>query len=215
MSDGFDMVKIGVALFAILNPFGNAPLFLSLTADDDDAQRARVALIATFAILVTLVIVALAGRQLLAVFGISVDDLRVAGGLVVLLIGLSMLHAKPSGVHTSEDDLAHGKQKESPAVVPLAIPMVAGPGAMATVIVSGETAETIGAKALLLAAIAVNALIVYVAFRVAVPLQRRLGVSGMNIVVRVMGLILAAIAVDMMASGLRAEFPVLASALRG
>lgn len=215
MTDKFDIVKFGVSLFAILNPIGNASLFLSLTADDDDAARGRVALVTTVAILITLAVVALLGQQLLAFFGITVDDLRIAGGLIVLLIGLSMLHAQPSPMHAGAADIAHGQQKESPAVVPLAIPIVAGPGAMATVIVTAEAADSIASKALVLAAIAVNALIVLVAFRIAVPLQRHLGASGMNIIVRVMGLILAAIAVDMMATGLRAEFPILHGALPG
>jgi multiple antibiotic resistance protein len=204
-----DVVKFGVGLFAILNPVGIAPLYLALTEDDDAATRRRGALIAAVAVAVTLGVVLLAGRQLLALFSISVDDLRVAGGLIVLLIALSMLNGKPSAVHTSDADMQDGKKKSSPAVVPLAIPMLSGPGAMATVIVTAGEATSLASHAILFGTILVNAVVCYVLFRVAVPLDRRLGTSGMNIIVRVMGLILAAIAVDMMATGLRGEFPLL------
>ncbi len=209
MDSDLGFVKFGVALFAILNPIGVAPLYLALTEDDDAATRRRIALIAAVSVAVTLAVVMFAGRQLLALFSISVNDLRVAGGLIVLLIALSMLQGQPSAVHTSEADLQDGKKKASPAVVPLAIPMVSGPGAMATVIVTAGEAKSIVGHAVLLGVILVNALVCYVMFRLAVPLDRRLGASGMNIIVRVMGLILAAIAVDMMASGLRGEFPIL------
>lgn len=204
-----EIVKFGVGLLAILNPVGIAPLYLGLTAGDDAATQRRVALVASFAVAMTLVTVLLFGHMLLALFDISVDDLRVAGGLIVLLIALSMLTAKPSPVHAGEADLTQGKTKQSPAVVPLAIPMLSGPGAMATVIVTKAEAKTIAGDVVIMLVILVDAAVVYLVLRAAVPLQKRLGESGMNIIVRVMGLILAAIAVGMMAAGLRGEFPVL------
>jgi multiple antibiotic resistance protein len=180
---------------------GIAPLYLGLTTGDDPATQRRVALIASFAVAVTLLVVLLVGRLLLQLFDISIDDLRVAGGLIVLLIALSMLNAKPSPVHAGEADLQQGKAKQSPAVVPLAIPMLSGPGAMATVIVTKGDAKTILGDIVMMLVIVVDAVIVYLVLRAAVPLEKRLGESGMNIIVRVMGLILAAIAVDMMATG--------------
>lgn len=209
MNSGLEVIKFGIALFAILNPVGVAPMYLALTEDDDAATRRRTALIAAVAVAVTLTVVMLTGRQLLELFSISVDDLRIAGGLILLLIAISMLNAQPSAVHTSEADIRDGKKKDSPAVVPLAIPMLSGPGAMATVIVTEGDAKTVIGDVALLAVILVNAAVIYLLFRAAIPLERRLGQSGMNIIVRVMGLILAAIAVNMMSTGLRGEFPVL------
>lgn len=209
MGDTAEIVKFGIGLLAILNPVGVAPLYLALTDGNDTKTRRHIALIAAFSVAVTLTVVMLAGRQLLGLFSVSVDDLRVAGGLILLLIALSMLTAQPSSVNTGDADMAHGKTKQSPAVVPLAIPMLSGPGAIATVIIEAGARDTVAAKGVLLALIFINAAIIYMVFRAAVPLQRRLGESGMNIIVRVMGLVLAAIAVNMMATGLRGEFPVL------
>lgn len=209
MGDTAEIVKFGVGLLAILNPVGVAPLYLALTEGSDAPTRRQVALIAAFAVAVTLTVVMLVGRQMLGLFSVSVDDLRIAGGLILLLIAISMLNAQPSSVNTGDADLAHGKTKQNPAVVPLAIPMLSGPGAIATVIIEAGAKNSVGAKGVLLALILINATIIYVVFRAALPLQRRLGESGMNIIVRVMGLVLAAIAVNMMATGLRGEFPVL------
>lgn len=211
MHDSFDLVKAFVALLAIVNPAGNAALFLSLTGDDTPAERSRVAAVAAIAIATTLVVCVVAGDQILALFGIRMDDLRVAGGLVVLMIGLSMLHAQQSAVHAGPAETREGAQKESPAVVPLAIPIVAGPGAMATAIVATDAATRWSEKLQLIGATLAASALVYAAFRAAPLLQRRLGTSGMNIVVRIMGLLLAAIAIDMMAAGLRGEFPALAA----
>jgi multiple antibiotic resistance protein len=209
--EGLDVVKTLTALLAITNPIGNAPLFLSMTAGSEPAERRRIALAAAVAVFVTLTVIAVAGEVILTTFGATIDDLRIAGGLVVLLIGLSMLHAQPTGIHSSSAETAEGADKVSPAVVPLAIPIVAGPGAMATVLVTAHGAAS--AMATLIGVIAATAAILYLCFRAAVPMQRVLGISGMNIVVRIMGLLLAVIAVDMITHGLRGEFPMLATPL--
>jgi MarC family membrane protein len=211
--DSLDVTNTLTALLAITNPIGNAPLFLSMTADRAPAERRRIALLAAIAVFVTLTVIAVAGEVILTTFGVTIDDLRIAGGLVVLLIGLSMLHAQATGIHSSSAETAEGAEKASPAVVPLAIPIVAGPGAMATVLVTAHGAASAAATATLIAVIAATAAILYACFRAAVPMQRMLGVSGMNIVVRIMGLLLAVIAVDMITHGLRGEFPLLAKPL--
>ena len=174
-------MKTLAALLAITNPIGNAPLFLSMTADSEPVERRRVALVATVAVFVTLAVIAVADDLILNTFGVTIDDLRIAGGIVVLLIGLSMLHAQATGIHSSSAETAEGGQKPSPAVVPLAIPIVAGPGAMATVLVTAQgTGSTLGVVTLI-GVIAVTAAIMYACFRAAVPMQRALGLSGMNI----------------------------------
>jgi multiple antibiotic resistance protein len=211
--EGLDVAKTLTALLAITNPIGNAPLFLSMTADNAPAERRRIALVATLAVFVTLTVIAVAGEAILTTFGVTIDDLRIAGRLVVLLIGLSMLHAQPTGIHGSSAETREGAEKASPAVVPLAIPIVAGPGAMATVLVTAHGAASAMATATLIGVIAATAAVLYLCFRIAVPTQRVLGISGMNIVVRIMGLLLAVIAVDMIAHGLRGEFPILATPL--
>jgi multiple antibiotic resistance protein len=119
----------------------------------------------------------------------------------------------PTGIHSSSAETAEGAEKASPALVPLTIPIVAGPGAMVTLLVIAHGAASVAATATLIAVIAATAAIFCACFRAAVPVQRMLRVSGMNIVVRIMGLLLAVIAVDMVARGLRDEFPMLAKPL--
>jgi len=109
--ESFDAIKALVALLAIVNPIGNAALFLSLTRDDAPAERSRVAAVSTLAIAVTLTVCVVAGQQILGFFGIQLDDLRVAGGLVVLMIGLSMLHAQQSNVHGGQAETDEGAQE--------------------------------------------------------------------------------------------------------
>jgi multiple antibiotic resistance protein len=202
-----EFVKFAAALFAILNPFGNTAIFLSVTDGRDAADRQKIALMTAAAVLITLVVAAVVGQGILDLFGISIGSFRVAGGVIILLIGLSMLHARQSGVHHSAQEEADGKQKDNPAVFPLAIPVIAGPGAMATVILYMQHARGIGGVVTIGAVIVLMCLVLLVTLRAADRLSRFLGPTGMNVLTRLMGMILAAIAVEMMAGGLRELFP--------
>jgi multiple antibiotic resistance protein len=202
-----EFVKFAAALFAILNPFGNTAIFLSVTADRSSAERQRIALMAAAAVLVTLLVAAAIGEEILALFGISIGAFRVAGGVIVLLIGLSMLHARPSGVHHSAEEEAAGQQKDNPAIFPLAIPVIAGPGAIATVILYAQHAEGIGGALTIGIVILLMCGVLLLALRAADRLSSLLGPTGMNVLTRLMGMILAAIAVEMMAGGLGELFP--------
>jgi multiple antibiotic resistance protein len=202
-----EFLKFAAALFAIMNPFGNVAIFLSITADRSDAGRKKIATMTAAAVLITLLVAAVLGQQILALFGISVGAFRVAGGIIILIMGLSMLHAQPSGVHHSAQEEDAGKARDNPAIFPLAIPMIAGPGSMATVILYGQHAEgllgaaTIGAVIVLMCGVLL--LTLYAADR----LSAFLGTTGLNVLTRLMGMILAAIAVEMMVGGLTELFP--------
>jgi multiple antibiotic resistance protein len=202
-----EFLKFAAALFAIMNPFGNIAIFLSVTADRSDAERGRIALITSAAVLITLLVAALLGEQILALFGISVGSFRIAGGIIILILALSMLHAQPSGVHHSAEEEDAGKTKDNPAVFPLAIPLIAGPGSMTTVILYAQHAQdalgwmTIGAVIALMCAVLLCAL------RAADRMSQFLGTTGLNVLTRLMGIILAAIAIEMMAGGLTELFP--------
>ena len=210
MTTTLNIVTCFVALLAIMNPIGNIPLFLAMTEGNDPAQRRRTALVTALAVMVTLSVVAIAGDDILEMFGITINDLRIAGGLVVLLIGISMLHSETSGIHNSAAETEEGRQKASAAIVPLAIPLTAGPGAMATVIVYAKTARGPLDYAAIAGAVAAASFATYLAFRAGTAVQRALGVAGMNIMVRIMGLLLASIAVGMICAGLKGVFPGLA-----
>jgi multiple antibiotic resistance protein len=199
------------AMLAIMNPIGGMPVFISVTADRSPEERRRIALVASLAVLVVLVVTALAGQPILRFFGISVASFRVAGGIIVLLIALSMLQARHSDVRHSADEVADGAAKDSPAVFPLAIPMISGPGAISTVIIYAHQAQGPAGWAAIAAVLLVMVLATYVAMRVAVPVAAALGTSGMNVAVRLMGILLAAIAVEMIAGGIVGLFPALGS----
>ena len=206
-----EFVKFAAALFAILNPFGNSAIFLSVTADRGSAERQNIALLTATAVLITLVVAAVIGADLLALFGISIGSFRVAGGVIVLLIALSMLHAQPSAVHHSAQEEADGQQKDNPAIFPLAIPVIAGPGAIATVILYAERAHGVVGALSTGATIVLMCAVLLVTLRAASRLSGLLGATGMNVLTRLMGMILAAIAVEMITGGLVELFPQLRS----
>jgi MarC family membrane protein len=202
-----EFLKFAAALFAILNPIGNTAIFLSVTSERSNAERQRIALMTSGAVLITLLVTAAIGQQILDFFGISVGSFRVAGGIIILLLALSMLHARPSGVHHSPDEEAHGKEKDNPAIFPLAIPVIAGPGAMATVIVNSQHAQGVGGGVAVGAVILFMSVVLLVVLGTANRLSSLLGPTAMNVLTRLMGMILAAIAVEMVADGLSQLFP--------
>jgi multiple antibiotic resistance protein len=202
-----EFVKFAAALFAILNPIGNTAIFLSVTSERSTAERQKIALMTSLAVLITLLVTAVVGQKILDLFGISVGSFRVAGGIIILLLALAMLHARPSGVQHSLEEEAHGKEKDNPAIFPLAIPVIAGPGAMATVIVNVQHAHGVGGGVTIGAVILFLCLVLLLVLRAANRLSSLLGPTGMNVLTRLMGMVLAAIAVEMIADGLGQLFP--------
>jgi multiple antibiotic resistance protein len=196
-----DTVKFFAALFAIMNPIGGMPVFLSVTDGKSNRERARIAFVCAATVAIILVVCVLLGAELLKAFGISVGGLRAAGGLIILSVAFSLLHAKPSGIHQSEGD---ADAQESPAVYPLAMPMIAGPGAISTVIVYAHGTHGVAGYGTLIAVILLMAVLIYAGMRMAVATSSFLGAAGMNIITRLMGIILAAIAVEMVFSGAQA-----------
>jgi multiple antibiotic resistance protein len=202
-----EFLRFAAALFAIMNPFGNIAIFLSVTGDRSAAERARIATMTSCAVLVTLLVAAVLGQQILALFGISVGAFRVAGGIIILILALSMLHAQQSGVHHSAQEEDAGRAKDNPAIFPLAIPLIAGPGSMATVILYSQHAEGLPGAAMIGAVIVLLCGVLLVALRAADRLSTFLGTTGLNVLTRLMGMLLAAIAVEMMVGGLTELFP--------
>lgn len=191
----------------MMNPIGGVGIFAGMTADKTSAQARGIAIKCAIAAAITLLVVVWAGGEILQIFGITVNEIRVAGGLIVLLIGLNMLFDKHE--HKSVKEESPERESDSIAVVPLAIPLVAGPGTMATVLVAAQHHAGITAKIeLSLAAIAICVL-TGLLFSFAKPIANKVGENGMSVVSRIMGMILMAIAVGMLSSGLTAIFPAL------
>lgn len=204
-----------IALVAILNPVGAIPIFIALTSDETPPQRLATARLAARAVAIVLLVSAFLGEYILQFFGISIAAFQVAGGMVLMLLAFNMLQAKSSRYRHTPEEAAEGMQKEDVAVVPLAIPLLAGPGTMITVIIAHHKSSSWLSSGLLVLDILAIAGVAYVALRLSGPLSRRLGVTGINISTRIFGLVLASIAVTFIANGLAALFPALTHGFAG
>lgn len=205
-----ELTTFAAAMFTITNPIGNAALFMAMASERPEVERRRIAMTCALASMVILVVVVWLGEEVLQFFGVSVAALQATGGLVIVLIGLSMLHANPSGVHTKDDERDDAKDRDSIAIVPLAMPIVAGPGTITTVIVTTHQFAGVANNIKISLVCVGAAVVVGISFVVAGSLSRALGVTGINILTRFMGLILVAIAIGMLAEGLKTLMPGLA-----
>ena len=207
MSDWSEYAKLFAGLLAIVNPFGAIPLFISFTAGYTDAERRRTGARAALTVALVLYVALLTGEAILALFGISAASFRVGGGILVLLIAVSMMHARPSGAKQTEEEVEDAAERDSVAVVPLGMPLLAGPGAISTVVLYAHRSGEVMHYLVLAVEIPIVAGIVWLSLRAAPAIGDRLGRTGINIITRIMGLIMAAIAVEIMANGLRQLFP--------
>lgn len=205
-----EYARFVISLFAILSPFAAIPLFLSLTGGFDTKQKSRTAAAASATVAAVLIVSAFAGEPILAALGTSLDAFRVGGGIVLLLVALSMLSAQISTVQHRPEETADADTSSSIGVVPLGIPLLAGPGSISAVIIEMNQQANYAHQAAIAGCILVVCLATWVILRLAYPIGQRLGKIGLNVLSRLFGLILAAIAVQVMATGLRALFPGLA-----
>lgn len=197
-------VSTFASLFVAVDPFAAVPLFLVMTKTESAASLKATALRAALAAFSVLSTFAVLGPRLLAVLGISLSAFRIAGGLLLFLLAVDMMRAQPSRTRTSPEEEAEGVRKEDVSIFPLAIPMLAGPGAASTVMVLAARSTRIIHYVIVGGAIAVVALICYWMLRSAPWIGQRLGHTGMNVIERVLGLILAATAVQFVLDGLQA-----------
>ena len=206
--DFFELSKSAFALFAIVDPIGVIPIFLMATQGYTLAQSHHAARVAALTVLGVLTLFIFAGEPLLMFLGIRLAAFSVAGGLLLLLLALSMVQAHVSPQRQTEDEAAEAEEKDSVGAVPLGVPLLAGPGAITHVIVAAGTAQgNVMQQGMLLIPVALVALSVWLAFRAAPMIARRLGRTGIHVVTRLMGLIIAAISIEMIASGLGTLFP--------
>lgn len=208
----FDLTELGkaaISLFAIVDPVGSIPLFLSATHGWPAARRERAGRIAALTVFCVLGVTAFLGEAILRFFGISLASFSVAGGILLLLLAVSMMQAQHSPLRQTDAEAVEAVDREEVGVVPLGVPLLAGPGAISQVIIFGHDsgARELLHQATLLLPIGLVALAAWLVFRAAMPLSRRLGATGIHIVTRLMGLIIAAISVEMIARGLGTLFP--------
>ncbi len=210
-----DLLKPLIALLAIVNPIGVVPFFIHFTQSFDGRQRRRTIRIAAFTVFLVIAVSALAGLKIIEFFGISLASFQVGGGCLLLISSISMLNAQPA--ESKPTDQRDGQEKldagASIAVVPLAIPLLTGPATISTVVIYAEKTRFLWQLGLMVAYGAVIALVTWAVLSASGRIGRALGRTGINVMTRLMGLILAAMAVELLADGLTKLFPILGSHL--
>lgn len=202
-----DYAKIFTAMLVIVNPVGAMPMFASLTATHSLRQRRRTASIAALTVGLVLIAACLVGEPVLRGFGISISSFQVGGGILILLRATAMMYATPASAEQTPEEEKEAGEKDSIGVVPLGVPLLAGPGAISTVIIYAHASTDWFHSVVLVAASLVVAVAVWIALRLAIPAGALLGTTGINIATRLMGLLLAAIAVEFIAKGVRVLLP--------
>jgi multiple antibiotic resistance protein len=202
--------KALLTLLAIVNPLACVPFFIHYTQGFSHAQRVRTIWISSFTVFLVIGLSALVGLKLLDFFGVSLASFQVGGGMLLLTSALSMLNAQPAESRSNADELHDAELRTSIAVVPLTIPLLTGPATMSTVVIYADKAKTWLQLGTLVGYGLVIALATALCFSLAQPIARVLGKTGINVMTRIMGLMLAALAVEVMADGLQKLFPILA-----
>ena len=189
------------SFFTLINPLGTMPLFMTMTMDIDEQARNRVAKKASIVGFLTIVMFAFSGQALFKFFGISIDSLRVVGGIIFLFMGMDMLNARLARTKVADSEVKSYVNDIS--ITPLAIPMICGPGAITNSIILWNDAETISQKIVMIVAVFVVLILVYIILRSSSKIIRFLGETGNNVMMRLMGLIVMVIAVEFFFSGIK------------
>ena len=198
-----ETLKVFITLLALINPFGAIPMFLSLTAGQSARERHSTINTAAIATAIVVGAAALFGQSLLGVFGISIASLQVGGGILLFILALNMFNAEPGRIRSTPEEQHEAAERSNVAVVPLTIPLLTGPGTVSTVIIHSEQVQHWWDMVALLMIGAVMGGVVWVCFRMAGRISRYAGQTGLNIMTRLMGLVLAALAVEFVAHGVR------------
>ena len=201
-----------IAIFALMNPFSLLGIYLDITQKFSESYKKKLLLVMVIAVNIILLTFLFGGEELLGFFGVDLAGFTVAGGIIIFIMGLTMVRAKHSEIHHTSEEGEEAKSTESPAsvgVVPLAIPILAGPGTISVVINNAHTFNSLTGDLAIVIGIVLVSIIVYFVFRFGTIIAKKLGKTGMNIITRIMGLILMAMAFDMMAKGLTGLFPAL------
>ncbi len=204
------------AVFVVVDPFAAIPFFLALTADEDGPGRRATARRAAVAAGAVLAVFALSGALLFRLLGISMGAFKIAGGVLLLIMAIDMLRSRPSEARITAGEVERGREKDDVAIVPLAMPLLAGPGSIATVVVLMGRARAVAHwhGLVVLASIAVAAFASYLLLAGASRVDRVLGKTGLNILERASGLLLAAIAIQFMIDGAGEALPGLVHGVR-
>ncbi len=205
LRDWNEYVRLLVGLLALINPLTVLPIFLGLVHGRTGPEKSHISTVAALTVLVTLLIFTYLGAALLDLFAITIDSFRIAGGILLLLTALEMMRAKATTERAADAET----NLTSIGIVPLGIPLLAGPGAIVTTIVDASALPTLTHKIAVSVVIVIVAIVVYVTLRLSAKAGAYMSATAMTIFNRVMGLIIASIAVEFIIGGLAARFPVL------
>jgi len=200
-------LKFFIGLVAIINPLGLLPVFVSLTSHQTPQERLKTNTTANLAVMIILWVSMFFGQVILDVFGISIASFRIAGGSLITLIAWSMLQGKLGEVRHNKEEKGESVAKESIAVVPLALPLMAGPGAISSTIVYASQFNSPGQLLALSLVVVAFSLFSWLVFRAAPLLFRLMGKTGINVVTRIMGLIMMSLGIEIMVAGIKHMFP--------
>ena len=202
-------VKIFVAMLVVVNPFGIMPVFVAMTSPQSESERKRIARIASQTVAVALLISAIFGERVLDMFGISIASFKVGGAILIMLNAMAMMQAMPARDKQTPEEAEEAEDKASIAVVPLGIPLLAGPGAMSTIIIYASEKKVVWHLLGVCATAIGVALVTWIALRIAIRVGQRMSTTTMNVATRIMGLLLAALAVEIFAGGIVELIPAL------
>lgn len=205
-----EIMKLGISLISILNPLGAIPTFLSLTKNYSPQEIRKIATSCSIAVVITIVVSMALGAPILGFFGIGLASFRIGGGILVATMALSMLNATRSNVKLSEQEMKDKADIGEIGIVPLAIPLLAGPGTISTCIIHAEHLHTstqwVGAMLVsVLIGVAIHFILTF-----ARPIGSKMGTVGLNVLTRIMGLLLMARAIEFIVGGVKELFPQLA-----
>ncbi len=201
-----ELVLIFTSILFIVDPFAVIPTFLAMTMRDSAAQRRVLARRGAWTCAITLIAFALGGSMIFKIFGITIGAFKIAGGVLIGLNALDMVQARRSQQRETAVETAEGIQKDDIGIMPLGVPMLAGPGAISTVMVLALGAKSTVATVTVYVSILLTALITYLVLSAASMVERRLGQTGMRILTRLMGLVLSTIAVQFIIDGIKLSF---------
>ena len=191
------------SLFTVLDPLGNVPIFISMTQDYSQKERNLISLKAIFFSFIVLTLFALIGEFIFSFYNITIHSFRIAGGLLLFKISLDMVESKRSRTKTTPKEEKEAEEKEAIAFTPLAIPLIAGPGSIATIMILASESKNNNDNFAIFFALAIVLFITLLIFRISDILSNRLGRSGLRIMKRLMGLILMVISIEFILKGVR------------
>lgn len=207
---GSELSQFIVAMIIMMNPLGSLSIFLDLMHGSSMKKQRKIAKHTTLAIFIIMLLSLWGGRGFLTLLDIKIDAFRFAGGIILLLMGLSMLQSKDSPVqNTMDDDVPPTKERHSIAIVPLALPVIVGPGTISTLIITAGDFPQLSHRIILSVACLVLTLGMGLMLYFAAPIAKLVGVSIIKVITRIMGMVIMAIAVGMLADGLIGLFPML------